>query len=348
MLPLRSLSAFLLLLTAASALGAQSRVTRDADVRSSPDGNVVAMVRSGTTWQTGTARSGWTLVKLEGWVSATRFAGARDTFPESIGGSSTLRLRAEPSLSGSILGEFQPLAGIRVVERRGTWARVQRDAWVQSTALVRATPAATRAAAPRATTPPPAAAPATGRAATPAADSAAPASAQPTASGRLRSDRVIQLRAAPTGDTIGRLEPGAVLEPIARDRGMVKVRLEAWVAESLLTPADSSFGADFSAADLRLRPEEFKGRTLRWDVQVIGLQRADGLRKDLATDEPYLLAMGPGSENAVLYIAVPPTLMEEAKGLSPLAKVLITARVRNGRSQPTGVPVLDLMSIIRR
>ena len=342
MLPLRSLSA-ILLLTAASALDAQSRVTRDADVRSSPDGNVVAMVRSGTTWQTGTARSGWTLVKLEGWVSATRFAGARDTFPESIGGSSTLRLRAEPSLSGSILGEFQPLAGVRVVERRGTWARVQRDAWVQSTAMVRATPTAPRAAAP-----PPAAAPATGRAATPAADSAAPASAQPTASGRLRSDRVIQLRAAPTGDTIGRLEPGAVLEPVARDRGMVKVRLEAWVAESLLTPADSSFGADFSAADLRLRPEEFKGRTLRWDVQVIGLQRADGLRKDLATDEPYLLAMGPGSENAVLYIAVPPTLMEEAKGLSPLAKVLISARVRNGRSQPTGVPVLDLMSIIRR
>jgi hypothetical protein len=332
--PLHSLSAILALLAFAPALDAQSRVTRDADVRSSPDGNVVAMVRSGTTWETGTSRSGWTLVKLEGWVSSTRFAGARDTFPESIGGSSTLRLRSAPSLNGRILGEFQPLAGIRVVERRGTWARVQRDAWVQSTAMLRATPAATATAS----------APRTGTSAAESAAGPAPA----TAPGRLRSDRVIQLRAAPTGDTIGRLEPGAVLEPVARDRGMVKVRLEAWVAESLLTPADSSFGADFSAADLRLRPEEFKGRTLRWDVQVIALQRADGLRKDLAMDEPYLLAMGPGSENAVLYVAVPPSLMEEAEGLSPLAKVLITARVRNGRSQPTGVPVLDLLSLIRR
>jgi hypothetical protein len=334
MLLLRSLSAILVMLSATSALDAQRRVTRDADVRSSPDGNVVAMVRSGTTWDTGTSRSGWTLVKLEGWVSSTRFAGARDTFPESIGGSSTLRLRSAPSLNGRILGEFQPLAGIRVVERRGTWARVQRDAWVQSTAMVRARPAAATTAAAAANTP--------------ATDSVAAVPAPVTAPGRLRSDRVIQLRAAPTGDTIGRLEPGAVLDPVARDRGMVKVRLEAWVAESLLTPADSTLGSDFSAADLRLRPEEFKGRTLRWDVQVIALQRGDGLRKDLATDEPYLLAMGPGSENAVLYVAVPPSLLEEAEGLSPLAKVLITARVRNGRSQPTGVPVLELVSIIRR
>jgi hypothetical protein len=336
----RSLCTVLVLVALALPLAAQSRVTRDADVHSAPDGNVVAVVRSGTTWETGISRSGYTLVTLLGWVDASRFAGPRDSFPQSIGGSSTLRIRESPSLNGRILGEFRPLAGLRILERRGTWARVRRDAWVRSTALVRAsaTPARTPARIP---------------ARTPAAAPAAPGAPRDTAPAReapamLRAERMLHLRAAPTGDTIGRLEPGVAVSPVARDRGMVRVRVEAWVAESLLIPVDSGFAADLSAADLRLQPEEHKGRLVRWEVQVIALQKADGLRKDLGADESYLLAMGPGSENAVLYLPVPPSMMEEARSLPPLARVLITARVRNGRSQPTGVPVLDLISLTRR
>lgn len=334
---LRSLAILLL----AAPLAAQSRLARDAEVRAAPDGNVVAELRRGTSWRTGSARNGWTSITIEGWVSAARFGGKRDSFPESIGGSSTLRIREEPSLNGRILGEFRAQAGVRVVERRGTWAKVRRDAWVRAGSIAPTAPAAARSTESRT---PSTAAP--GRAA-PEADST-PTAVSDAPAGALRTDRRAPLRAAPTGEPVGDLEPGTMVVPLSRDRGMVRVRLEAWVAESLLVPADTAFGAAISGADLRLDPEAFRGRLVRWTVQVVALQKGDALRRDLADGEPYLLAMGPGSENTVLYVAVPGTLLEEARALPPLAKVLITARVRNGRSEPTGAPVLELVSFVRR
>jgi len=81
---------------------------------------------------------------------------------------------------------------------------------------------------------------------------------------------------------------------------------------------------------------------------VMALQLADPLRSDLARDEPYLLARGPGDENAVLYLAVPGRLLPDARAIAPMTKVTVTARVRNGRSQPAGTPILDLLSIVAR
>ena len=79
----------------------------------------------------------------------------------------------------------------------------------------------------------------------------------------------------------------------------------------------------------------------------MALQTADPLRRGLAPDEPYLLALGPAKENVTLYIAVPPSLLSQARALTPMSKVLITARVRDGRSPPSGVPILDLLSVTR-
>jgi hypothetical protein len=115
-----------------------------------------------------------------------------------------------------------------------------------------------------------------------------------------------------------------------------------------MVPTDSGFRERVTAADLRLDPDAYRGRTLRWVVQVVSLQTADPLRRDLEPEEPYLLAMGPQGESAVLYLAVPPALMTTARGLAPMAEVLITARVRTGRSTPTGAPVLDLLTITKR
>jgi hypothetical protein len=87
---------------------------------------------------------------------------------------------------------------------------------------------------------------------------------------------------------------------------------------------------------------------VRWEVQVLSLQVADPLRRELTPDEPYLLARGPGTESALLYLAVPPSMLSEVKTIPPLTNVLITARVRSGRSAPVGTPILDLKSIARR
>ncbi|MCE9600851.1 MAG: SH3 domain-containing protein [Gemmatimonadetes bacterium] len=324
---LRSLLFVVTVALAGSPMGAQGRATRDAEVRATPDGNVIATVQSGTTWRTNGVRGGFTRATLEGWIDASRLGAGRDSFPASIGGTGTLRLRAEPSLNGRILAVFEAGAGIRVLERRGDWARIRRDGWIPTSAIAaRAQPAT---AAPVPTEP------------------EEPATA-PARDGALRASKALPLSLAPGTTAIGSLDAGAVVDPIARDRGWVRVRVEAWVPESLLVPADSSYQAALTAADLRLDPERVRGRIVRWQVQVIGLQTADGLRRALVPDEPYLLAMGPSGENAMLYLAVPPALLEQSRAIAPLTNVTVTARVRNGRSQPTGAPVLDLLSIVKR
>ncbi len=333
---LRSLLILFMVAHLGSPLGAQPRITRDAGVHASPDGKVIATVQAGTRWRTGAARGGFTRATLEGWIAAARLGGARDSFPASVGGSGTLRLRAEPSLNARILGVFEARAGIRVIERKGAWARVRRDGWIL-TSMIAAVEAPAKPPAKGPAKPP--------TSATAVAVSVREASVEDRG---LRATAALPLSRAPGTPAIGSLVPGAVVDPIARDRGWVRVRVEAWVPENLLVPTDSSYAATLTAADLRLTPDRLRGRLVRWEVKVIGLQTADGLRRALAPDEPYLLAMGPSQENAMLYLAVPPALLAQAKSIAPLTTVTVTARVRNGRSQPTGAPVLDLLSIVRR
>jgi hypothetical protein len=241
---------------------------------------------------------------------------------------------------------------MNVIERRANWARIRRDVWVQASALA---PSTRASSAPAATTTPnrPANRPSTettpARPATPTAvDAPGDTIVPPRGASALRAGSHAPLRLAPGGDAVGELQPGAVVEARGRDRGWVKVRMEAWVPESLFVPADTSFGATLTAADLRLDPQGTRGRLVRWEVQVVGLQTADPLRRDLNRDEPFLLAMGPTGEDAILYVAVPQNLLAEARAIGSMERVILTARVRQGRSQPTGAPILDLVSIVRR
>lgn len=344
---LRSLLFVVTVALVGSPLGAQGRATRDAEVRAAPDGNVIATVQSGTTWRTSGVRGGFTRATLEGWIDGSRVGASRDSFPATIGGSGTLRLRAEPSLNGRILAVFEAGAGIRVLERRGDWARIRRDGWIPTSVIATAEPPRATKATRDATRPAPATRAQPGAVAPVLPESVEQAVA-PARDGALRASKALPLSLAPGTTAMGSLDAGAVVDPIVRDRGWVRVRVEAWVPESLLVPADSAYQASLTAADLRLDPERLRGRIVRWQVQVIGLQTADGLRRALTQDEPYLLAMGPSGENAMLYLAVPPALLEQSKAIAPLTSITITARIRNGRSQPTGAPVLDLLSIVRR
>jgi hypothetical protein len=141
---------------------------------------------------------------------------------------------------------------------------------------------------------------------------------------------------------------GTTLVPLAHDRGWVRVRLEGWVPEKDLALADTAVRTGVSAADLRADPQGSKGKVVRWSVQLLAKQKADALRRDLAPDETYLLARGPYEENALLYLVVPPSLMPMAKSIPELTQVMITARVRTGRSDLVGVPILDLLTMTPR
>jgi hypothetical protein len=160
------------------------------------------------------------------------------------------------------------------------------------------------------------------------------------------------IRTAPGTDAapqpaVGQLNRGSTVEVLARDRGWVRVRVEGWVRESDLIVADSSL-RPLSAADIRSDPGAAQGKLVRWQVQAVSLQTADALRTGLASGEPYLLALGPGPERALVYLAVPPALLPSARNLPAMADIVVVARVRNGRSEPAGVPVLDLQSLTRQ
>jgi hypothetical protein len=155
------------------------------------------------------------------------------------------------------------------------------------------------------------------------------------------------LRDAPSSAAIGQLQKTANVEVIGRDRGWSRVRIEGWVPDSALVPADTAFRAHLSAADLRADPAAARGKMVIWNVEFLALQTADPLRHGLADEEPYILARGPNSENALLYLVVPPSLMGTARALQPLAKITVTARVRDGRSDPVGIPILDIQTLRR-
>ena len=159
--------------------------------------------------------------------------------------------------------------------------------------------------------------------------------------------RNTELRAAPESAIIGALQRAANVEVLSRDRGWVRVRVEGWVPDSILAPADTNYRAGLSAADLMADPAAARGKTVVWNVEFLALQSADPLRKGMSDGEPYILARGPNSENALLYLVVPPSLMGTARALQPLAKITVTARVRDGRSEPVGVPILDIQTIRR-
>ena len=164
--------------------------------------------------------------------------------------------------------------------------------------------------------------------------------------------RITPIRSAPGSDAaqspaVGQVNRGSTVEVIARDRGWVRVKLEGWVRESDLVVADSSL-RPLSAADIRSDPAGAQGKLVRWTVQAVSLQTADALRTGLAPGEPYLLALGPGVEKSLVYLTVPPGLLPSVRNLPAMAEVVVVARIRNGRSEPAGVPILDLQSVTRK
>jgi hypothetical protein len=167
--------------------------------------------------------------------------------------------------------------------------------------------------------------------------------------GALAPTGSISLRGAPDGQAIGTIGPQSTLQAVAHDRGWVRVRTEGWVRETEVTATDPT-QATISAADLRADPDGTRGKTVRWNIEVLALATADPLRKGLNPDEPYLLARGPGNESALLYVAVPPSLLALARTVASRAPVpvAIVATVRSGRSEPVGVPILDAQSLVKR
>jgi len=343
-------------------LTAQSTVTSHTALRDAPKGSAVAEVRSGATVAPTASQRGWSKVTLEGYLHRSVVGGHRGSYSISVKADGGALLRATPSKSGRVLALVADRTGLTKVGTRGDWIRVRRTGWLVTSSLhANAPQVAARKAAPakKVTTPRKSARTTTvARGAAPASTSGGDSTA--VAEGDVAPDSATQavmalalerratLYMAPDAGSLGTIDSSARVTAVARDRGWVRVQVEGWVRAQDLGPSDSTVLTMISAADLRAQPDRYRGQVVRWVVQKIAVETADPLRKGMAPDEPYILARGPGQENSLLYLALPPSLVDQAKRIDPLAAITVTARVRSGRSEPSGVPLLDVLSITAR
>lgn len=342
-------------------LAAQSTVTTQTALRSAPGAGAVAQVHAGTAVApivSGTSSPrGWSKVTLEGFLHRSVVGGHRGDYAISVKADGGALLRASASRSARVLALVSDGTGITRVSSRGEWIRVRRTGWVSTNALTKSAPtvAERKASAPA----PKRGKPVATTIARRATATAKPADTTAVAEGdvadstqqavtALALERRATLYTAPDAATLGTIDSSARVTAIARDRGWVRVQVEGWVRAQDLGPSDSTVLTTISAADLKAQPDRYRGQVVRWLVQKIAVQTADPLRKGMAPDEPYILARGPGQENSLLYLALPPSLVDQAKRIDPLAPITVTARVRSGRSEPSGVPLLDVLSIVTR
>lgn len=336
-----ALCALALAVVAATNAAAQSVAGRNAELRVVPGGRAVATVRMGAAITTASARGAYVQATLEGWIAAALLGASRDSFTLSVKPGGGVRLRATANPQAPIVAELRGGMGLNEVERQGPWVHVRRSGWLKSADVASATvvsASTSSASATKAAT------------ATPAAMNAAPQIAPDTSRNGfvLTPIAATSLTASPAGERIGSLGIGARAMVTARERGWVRVRVEGWAREADLSVADTALRGALSAADLRADPDAVAGRLVHWEVEVLAHQVGDPLRKGLADQEPYLLAQGPAGENALLYLAIPPALASTAREIPDLGRAIITARVRVGKSEPVGIPVLELLTIVGR
>jgi hypothetical protein len=318
-------------------------------LRLAPDGKEIAALRVNSAVQLLGTSGSWTHVTVEGWLHVSVIGPAKDSFPLSAKSSMGAIMRAAADRNAPVVAQLEDGMGLQQIARTDQWAHVKRSGWVlASTVRAGAPKSAPVTVAAVGVKPPAPPAPAPSPAASPAAAPPVPVATAESLPGDVAVARRTTIHAAPTGAVLGTLDSATRLVTGPSERGWVRVTMEGWVKQADVIPLDSVPISTISAADLRADPDRYKGQTVRWVVQVVAYQTADPLRKGLRIEEPYLLARGPGSESSLLYLALPPSLMDVGRELKPLSSVVILAKVRYGRSDPSGVPVLDVQRIIQR
>lgn len=299
---------------------ARVRVERE-NFRRQPAGSKVATVLQGTNLRVLERRDRWVKTELAGWLPADAI-GRRSVagFEWVVTVPRGAALRAEPN--GPTIAELDRGFALEREEERGGWVRIRREAWIWAASLEPVTGAA----------------PAVARASSPAAE----------AGGVLRvGPAPVTVYARPEGDTVATLAAGRAAEVLGRTGDWYRVRVDGWVYGPEVAGGEARVAdtGELSAAQLRAESERYKGALVRWRVQFIALRRAEKVRTDFKEGEPYILARGPAGDRGFVYLAVPPQLLARAEAIQPLSYLTVVGRVRTGRSDLMGAPVIDLSEI---
>ncbi len=323
----------------AGALGAQGHTPTvvASDLLKDSTGVVLAHLAAGTPITRGRVRGNLQEATVEGWVAA---AALRDDARGN--GATVTHAEGTPLRAGAGSGATFGTAhfGMRLVrlETRSGWARVRRSGWISKSAFT--APAAAKPAASAPAKTPVVATP------TPAATSTAPPaqSPSPVPAGNSATSMLpggTSIAAAPSGSAVGVIEVPVKAEVLEHRSGWARVRIEGWVRDAALGEAPPP--GSITAADIRSQPDRYVGQTVEWTLQVIAVEKADDLRPELPTGQPYVLARGPLPEAGFVYMVVGIDQADTFRGLQPLTKIRVRATVRAGRSKYLPVPVLTFV-----
>jgi hypothetical protein len=327
-----------LLLLAGPALAQEERrLETSADLHRDPDGTPLVSLPAGAPVEAGTADGDWRKVTVEGWIyrpstSPTK----RDGFDLVVTSDEGENLRRAPN--GPILGRAREGTLLERVGERGKWFRVRRDGWVPQEAVPAADTTRRRGQAVRRS----------GRADSAAAQAPVPAVVAPVPpSGPVEGVETLRetgLSRLPDSGAIANLPAGTPARVLGRSGEWVRVQVEGWIRGADVKPAEAGVLAGVSGAEVRASPDRFVGRTLDWRLQIIAVQRADELRPEMPSGQPYLLTRGPLPEPGFVYVMIPPDRVAEFRALPALHEMTLRVILKAARTRYLATPVAELIS----
>jgi hypothetical protein len=244
--------------------------------------------------------------------------------------------------NGEILGTLERGVEVRRVGGDDKWFEIEMIGWLPASAV--RPPAAAAGTGPEEKTEGPR------EEAAPSPEAASPPSATPAPlpaayAGRGTAGRVdeeVGLRGSPGGSVVTTIPSGTVLRTVERRGAWTRVQVEGWVPSESVTTDGGTASAPEAVA---LAPDRFTGRRVQWTLEHVALQKAEAWRTDFEDGEWYGLARVP-DRGTYVYLVVPASLLDEFRGFSPFETIRIEGRVRTGRSELTGNPVVEVARLL--
>jgi hypothetical protein len=315
------------------------RVSSGTSFRKAANGVALGTLPRGFDLTTRHVNGGWVEFRLEGWIFTSSMTRTdREGFDLSVKDGENLR--AAPN--GAVMARVTAGALLKRLEERGAWTRVQRDVWVQRSALQ----SPSTVAAPRPANRDSARTTRRDSARTPSAGVGAGLSTPAAPGDMIQTAGAASLQATPQGPVIGALQPGASARVLSRSGGWVRVQVEAWVKEEdTRATVDSGALKGVTAAEVRANPGRYVGKAVDWRLQFLAVQTADELRPEIPQGRFYLLTRGPLPESGFVYVIIPQDQVDRFRALTPLEEVMVRGTIKAASTRYLPNPVLELISM---
>ncbi|MGH7543043.1 MAG: hypothetical protein ACREK7_03820 [Gemmatimonadota bacterium] len=313
--------------------GADLEVVVDETVlKWSSTGRLLGHLHRGTPLERLGGRGTWTRVGVHGWMwrkSLQKSGSAYEVTP--------VRENLRDGPNGEILGTLERGVEVRRVGGDDKWFEVEMIGWLPDSAVRPPAGGSGAGSSDKAEEPREEATPTTAATTPPPTPPPAPASGS---AGRVEEE--IGLRGSPGGAVVTTIPPGTVLRTVERRGAWTRVQVEGWLPSESVTTDGGTASAPEAVA---LSPDRFTGRRVQWTLEHVALQKAEAWRTDFEDGEWYGLARVPDRATYV-YLVVPAGLLDEFRGLSPFETIRVEGRVRTGRSELTGNPVVEVARLL--